>query len=70
MAVDSIHQNGDFTQVSNDEVDPTTVGSAWGLKPTQTWIPGPGPASDKDLVEAEERQKKAYMARSVSSIFP
>ena len=53
MAVDSIHQNGDFAQVASADVDPTTVGSAWGLKPTQTWIAGPGPASDKDHAEAE-----------------
>ena len=70
MAVDSIHQNGDFAQVASEgAVDPLTVGTQWGLKPTQTWIAGPGPASDIHQQEAEERQKKAEGFRSVDSIF-
>ena len=75
FAVDSIHQNGDFAQVNT--MDPTeAIGSQWGLKPTQTWIPGPGGDSmwnhqvkgGDDFAAAEERQKKAHAARSVDSI--
>ena len=36
--------------------DPLTIGSRWGLKPTKTWIPGPGMGSDPKLAEAEKRQ--------------
>ena len=46
FAVDSIHQNGDLAQVETMGVPVSTIGSQWGLKPTQTWIPGPG--GDKD----------------------
>ena len=68
FAVDSIHQNGDFSQIESMGVPVETVGSQWGLKPTQTWIPGPG--GDKDQQEAEADQKKATMARSIDSVVP
>ena len=58
FAVDSIHQNGDLAQVTDQTV--------WGLEPTQVWIPGPG--GDEEQQKAEARQKKAFLARSVDSI--
>ena len=56
FAVDSIHQNGDFAQVASMDV------------PTQHWIDGPG--GDKDQQEAEKRQKRDTLARSVDSVVP
>ena len=60
FAVDSIHQNGDLAQVESMGV--------WGKEPTQTWIPGPG--GDKDQQEAEARNKRDYLSRSVDSVVP
>ena len=68
FAVDSIHQNGDFAQVGSMDVPVNTVGSQWGLKPTQTWIPGPG--GDVDQQDAEARQKRDTLSRSVDSVVP
>ena len=68
FAVDSIHQNGDFAQVASMDVPVTEVGSQWGLKPTQHWIDGPG--GDKDQQEAESRQKRDTLSRSVDSVVP
>ena len=68
FAVDSIHQNGDFAQVGTMGVPVDTVGSQWGLKPTQTWIPGPG--GDADQQEAEARNKRDTLSRSVDSVVP
>ena len=72
FAVDSIHQNGDFAQVHSMDVPTDEVGSQWGLKPTQTWIPGPGGESNTvprdGFSEAEARQKKAFLGRSVDSV--
>ena len=36
--------------------DVTTIGSRWGLKPTKTWIPGPGMGRDPKFDEVVARQ--------------
>ena len=48
--------------------DVTTIGSRWGLKPTKTWIPGPGMGSDPLMAEAEARQQAQEWHMAVDSI--
>ena len=52
FAVDSIHQSADV-QLSGDGYyyggNPESIGNQWGLKPTRTWIDGPGGDTRADL---------------------
>ena len=80
FSVDSVTPNADFSQTASMDVPEESVGSQWGLKPTQTWIPGPGgkinakPGTVDDpegeFAAAEARQKRDTLSRSVDSVVP
>ena len=79
FAVDSIHQSADVQldeQVEKNYYggNPESIGSQWGLKPTQTWVPGVGGDTRAVVVvpsgqeDAEKAYKEQYEHFAVDSI--
>jgi hypothetical protein len=71
FAVDSIHQSADVQL--EGQTAPEAIGSQWGLKPTKTWVPGPGGDSRDTPVpsgqaDAEAKLKAQYEKFAVDSI--